>query len=472
MKALYERLVEQLWQPLRQKGSFAQNFAITLSGSAAVTVIGFLLTPVMSRIYPPSAYGQFAVFNSLVNNLAMVSTLTYTVAFLQPKEESKFHALVQLTGLLTLVTTVLMLLVLVVAGPFIRRWLHIEGLGNLLFLLPVLLMLFNLNSIMSSWYTREKKFMKRVSVDITTTLAGRGFTIGYGWVIAPTVVGLLLGDLFNRLTSKIALAAGSIRYSFGMLVRTFSWANVRAVAIEYKDFPLYFLPANFLNGLSAQLPIYVLTTGFGSTAVGLYSFSVGLLELPITLIGNALMPVFWQKATETHQQNPERLGGMVLDLYYKMLYLGLIPFGVVTIYGDLMFKFVFGPRWEMAGVYTSYLGYYYVFRLMSQVTAPVFTILNRQRFVLGTTIVLLLVRALTLGIGLWAHSLNLALLLFGVGSLLATFFLDLLVLGLLKLPILRIGLRTVAIAGTALLLLKGSRMLLESFLHLSPALAR
>jgi len=356
--------------------------------------------------------------------------------------------------------------VLVVAGPFIRRWLHIEGLGNLLFLLPVLLMLFNLNSIMNSWYTREKKFMKRVSVDITTTLAGRGFTIGYGWVIAPTVVGLLLGDLFNRLTSTIGLAAGSIRYSFGMLVRTFSWVNVRAVAIEYKDFPLYFLPANFLNGLSAQLPIYVLTTGFGSTAVGLYSFSVGLLELPITLIGNALMPVFWQKATETHQQNPERLGGMVLDLYYKMLYLGLIPFGIVTIYGDLMFKFVFGARWEMAGVYTGYLGYYYVFRLMSQVTAPVFTILNRQRFVLGTTVVLLVVRGTTLGIGLWAHNLNLALLLFGVGSLFTTFFLDLLVLGLLKLPILRIGLRTVAIAGTALLVLKGSRMLLETFVHL------
>ena len=466
MKALYVRLVEQLWRPLWQKGSFAQNFAITLSGSAAVTVIGFLLTPVMSRIYPPSAYGQFAVFNSLVNNLAMVSTLTYTVAFLQPKEESKFYALVQLTGLLTLVTTVLMLLVLVVAGPFIRHWLHIEGLGNLLFLLPVLLLLFNLNSIMNSWYMREKKFMKRVSVDISTTLAGRGFTIGYGWGVAPTVVGLLLGDVFNRLTSTISLAAGSIRHSFGMLVRTFSWANVRAVAIEYKDFPLYFLPANFLNGLSAQLPIYVLTTGFGSTAVGLYSFSVGLLELPITLIGNALMPVFWQKATETHQQNPERLGGMVLDLYYKMLYLGLIPFGVVTIYGDLLFKFVFGARWEMAGVYTGYLGYYYVFRLMSQVTAPVFTILNRQRFVLGTTVVLLVVRGTTLGIGLWAHNLNLALLLFGLGSLFTTFLLDLLVLGLLKLPILRIGLRTVAIAGTALLVLKGSRMLLETFVHL------
>ena len=120
----------------------------------------------------------------------------------------------------------------------------------------------------------------------------------------------------------------------------------------------------------------------------------------------------------------------------------------------------------MAGVYTGYLGYYYVFRLMSQVTAPVFTILNRQRFVLGTTMVLLVVRGATLGIGLWAYNLNLALLLFGVGSLFTTFFLDLLVLGLLKLPILRIGLRTVTIAGTALLVLKGSRMLLETFVHL------
>ena len=84
--------MHQNLQQVLRKGSFVQNFAITMSGSMAVTAIGFLLTPVMSRLYPPAAYGQFAVFNSLASNLAMVSTLSYTTAFLQPKDKEKFHS--------------------------------------------------------------------------------------------------------------------------------------------------------------------------------------------------------------------------------------------------------------------------------------------------------------------------------------------------------------------------------------------
>ena len=441
-----------------QKGSFAQNFAVTLSGSALVTAIGFLLSPVMSRIYPPAAYGQFAVFSSLASNLSMVTTLTYTAAFLLPKTEEKFFSLVQLTVALTIGMCMLLTGALVIGGSSVLHQLNVEALGNLFYTLPVVLLLFNLNSIMSGWYMREKQFLKRSSVEVTTALVGRGATIGYGWWAGGSVVGLLLGEFFNRLTSTVSLASGSIRHSFGTLWRTFSWANIWTVATEYREFPFYFLPASFINVLSTQLPIYALSSGFGSTPVGLYSFSVGLLEIPINLIGNAILPVFWQKATETHNNEPERLPGMTLSLYYKLLYLGLLPFGVITVYGDILFKFVFGARWEMAGVYTGYLGYYYVFKLMSQATSPIYTVMGKQRYILWSNILLLICRAIGLSIGLVLHNLNLALLLFGLGSLVATFLIDLQVLSMLKLPIWRITSRTLVIVGTTLLILKGIRL--------------
>ena len=450
--------MQQNLQALLQKGSFAQNFAVTLSGSAAVTAIGFLLTPVMSRIYPPAAYGQFAVFNSLLSNLSMVTTLTYQGAFLLPKEKEKFFSLVQLTVSLTIFTSLCLMGLMLLGGYKIVELFSLQPMGNLFYTLPVLLLLYNLNSIMHSWYQREKQFIKRSSVDVTTTLVGRGATIGYGWWAGGSVAGLLLGEFFNRLTSTVSLAAGNIRHSFGELWRTYSWKRVRAVALEYKSFPLYMLPASFINVLSTQLPIYALTTGFGSTPVGLYSFSVGLLEIPITLIGNAILPVFWQKAAETQHNEPERLPGITLSLYYKLLYLGLLPFGVITVYGDVLFKFVFGARWEMAGVYTGYLGYYYVFKLMSQATSPIYTIMEKQRYILWSNIALLAARAIGLGIGLYLHDLNLALLLFGVGSLLATFLIDIQVLSLLKLPVWRIALRTIAIVAATLVVLKGIRI--------------
>ena len=437
-----------------QKGSFAQNFAVMLSGSAAVTAIGFLLSPVMSRIYPPAAYGQFAVFSSLTSNLSMVTTLTYTGAFLLPKTQERFLALVQLTVFLTFAMCLFITGAMLLGGAQVLRLLNVEGLGNLFYTLPVLLLFFNLNSIMSSWYTRDKQFLKRTSVEVSTALVGRGTTIGYGWWAGGHVGGLLLGEFFNRLTSTVSLATGSIRFTFGTLWRTFSWAKIWEIAVEYKKFPLYFLPASFINVLSTQLPIYALSSGFGSTPVGLYSFSVGLLEIPINLIGNAILPVFWQKAAETQQNEPERLPGMTLSLYYKMLYLGLVPFGIITVYGDVLFKLVFGAQWEMAGVYTGYLGYYYVFKLMSQATSPIYTVMEKQRYILWSNIALLVARGAGLGIGLLLNDLNLALLLFGVGSLLVTFLIDMHVLSLLQLPVWRIALRTIAIVGATLVFLK------------------
>ena len=41
-----------------------------------------------------------------------------------------------------------------------------RSMGNLIYSLPVLLLLFNLGSIAAGWYQREKLFVKRVGVDI------------------------------------------------------------------------------------------------------------------------------------------------------------------------------------------------------------------------------------------------------------------------------------------------------------------
>ena len=441
-----QSVVSRNVQLLRQRGSFAQNFAVTFSGTAAVAAIGLIVTPFMARIYPPASYGQFAVFNSIITNLNLLTTLGYPGAMLQPRVRERFLALVHLTLLLTVAAVVLLTLALLLAADPLRHWLHLEGVGGWLYLIPPLLLLFNLNAVMFTWYTREKAFAKRAGVDVATTLAGRGFTLGYGWLTAGSVSGLVLGEVFNRLTATVSLLAGGIGRQLGELRHSFDWARIRAVAREYREFPLYFLPAGYVQTLSTQLPIFALSSGFGTTVVGLYSFSVSLLELPISLIGNAIAPVFLQKATETHAHEPERLPLITQELYYKMLYLGLVPFGAVTVFGDLLFRFAFGARWESAGLFTAFLGYYYVFRLTSQATGGIYTVFGRQRYLLLSNICLLLVRAAGLGIGLFRHDLNLALLLFGVGSLTTAFLTDMHILSLLKLPVARI-------AGRSLLLL-------------------
>lgn len=460
MQQRFRQFFHRVISPLAQRDSFARNFAVTLSGSTMVAAIGFILTPFMSRIYPPASYGQFAVFSAVVGNLNLLTTLGYPGAMLLPRLRQHFLALVHLSLILTLGAVIILSAALLLAAPALSAALKIEALGKWLYMIPILLLLFNLNAIMFTWYTRDKAFAKRASVDVTMALASKSFTISYGLLSGGVVGGLLFGEFFNRSVTTLVLFFGGIRQNVRELWTSFNWCEIKFVAHEYKSFPLYFLPAGYVNTISSQLPIFALTTGFGVTAVGLYSFSVSLLEIPINLIGNAIGPVFAQKAVDVHNNNPERLPGITLDLYNKLIYLGVIPFGLITVFGDWIFKFAFGSRWEGAGLFTAFLGYYYVFKLTSLATSGIYVVFNKQRYLLTTNIITLAIRAMALGIGLFLRDIKVAMLLFGAGSLVTSFGIDLHILHLLKLPVAKIALRTVIILSVVLVIFYFLRVLL------------
>lgn len=452
-----------LIEPLRQKGSFAQNFFISFSGSAFATVLGVLLTPIMTRLYPPASYGQVAVFNSISSNLAALSILAYHSALPLPKTKDKALALVQLTVFLSLVTFGVSMGAMLLFGDWIVSWLQVQEMGRWFYVLPVLVLLFNLSLVMSSWYTRTKEFGTRAGVDVVTTVMGRVFTLGYGWIAHGHPAGLILGDVMTKVTSFVGLLRSGMHRELGELRRSFSWQRIKTVAIEYREFPLYMLPGSYISTLSSQLPIYFLTSGFGSTVVGLYSFSITMLEMPVHLAGSAMAPVFYQKASEVYHSDPGRLKEITLSIYNKLLYVGLLPLGLLTVYGDWIFKIAFGARWEMAGVFTGYLGYYYIFKLTSQSTSTLYSVLSKQRYLLISNIVLLLTRGAALAIGLYLHDVNLTLMLFGLGSLLCIFVVDMHILHLVELPVLKIALRTILLLGSTLLLLKILRHGIEYF---------
>jgi O-antigen/teichoic acid export membrane protein len=445
-------------QALRQRGSFAQNFAVMFSATAATAAVGLLVSPIMSRLYAPAAYGVFAVFNGLVTNVTMVSTLAYPSAFLLPRLDKRFHALVHLSVLLAFANfAVVTVILLLFQGPLLR-WLQVEALGNWVYAVPGTALVYNLTLIMNGWYLRTKEFRKQASINVATTLAGRALTLGAGVVLHGSATGLLLGEVFNKLVAAGSVFFSGINQRLGLLMKSFSWARIRAVAYEYREYPFYVAPSGYFETLAFQLPTLLLTSTFGPTAVGLYAFSTSLLELPIGIIGKAVGPVFFQKATETFEREPERLPGLCLDLYNKLLYLGLVPFGIITVYGDWLFRFVFGARWESAGLFTAYLGYYYVFRLASTATGPIYAVLRRQRLALWGIILLVSTRAASLGVGIYMHDVNLGMMLFGFSSLAVTFGVDMNILSLLKLPVWRIALRSVALVFITLGILFAIRL--------------
>jgi hypothetical protein len=69
-----------------RKSSFVKNVLVVMSGTAAVQIIDFALSPIMSRLFSPSDFGIFDSFDAVFGVIAAGVTLEYTHATMLPKE--------------------------------------------------------------------------------------------------------------------------------------------------------------------------------------------------------------------------------------------------------------------------------------------------------------------------------------------------------------------------------------------------
>ena len=102
----------------------------------------------------------------------LLMSMTYPNAVPLPKTKSQALALMLLSWVLAVGSFLLVSVVLPLFGPWIMAWLDVQALGYWFYMLPVLLMLYNLASLLSPWYTRTEEFRTRAGVDVVTSIVG------------------------------------------------------------------------------------------------------------------------------------------------------------------------------------------------------------------------------------------------------------------------------------------------------------
>ena len=79
----YVQYVHAKFEALR--GSlFVRHILIVATGTATAQAIGFLASPVISRLYTPEQFGGFAIFTTLTSLFVTVSALGYESAVVLP----------------------------------------------------------------------------------------------------------------------------------------------------------------------------------------------------------------------------------------------------------------------------------------------------------------------------------------------------------------------------------------------------
>ena len=191
------------------------------------------------------------------------------------------------------------------------------------------------------------------------------------------------------------------------------YLEIKQLAKKYIDFPLYRAPEVFIYSVSQNIPVLLLSSLFGPASAGFYNIGRTVLGLPSNLIGQAIGDVFYSRVSEAANNN-EDLNYIIKKATITLFLIGLLPFGLVILFGPFLFEVVFGKEWFTAGEYARWiaLSSYAVF--INKPSVRALPVLRAQRFQLVFTILILIGQVISLSIGFFVFKNDIiALALFG-----------------------------------------------------------
>jgi len=384
---------------------FVRNVALVATGTAGAQAITMAFAPIITRLYGPEPFGLLGTFQAILTVAMPIAALTYPIAIVLPKSDDDARGIAKLSARLALTMAILLAIIILVAGDFIVNLLSLQAIAGFLLLIPLAMFFNALQQIMQQWLIRKNQFKVTARIAVSQSLILNSSKVGAGFFYPVGAILIVLATLGNALYAmQLWFGAKKWANSEGQIDRLKTKkVNLKTLAYKHRDFPYYRAPQVFLDGISQGLPVLMLASFFGPTSAGFYTLGRTVLGLPSTVIGNAVGQVFYPRIAQAANNN-ENLTRLIIKATLLLAAVGFIPFFIVVIFGPILFSFVFGEEWRMAGEYASWLALWLYFMFMNRPANHAIPVLDVQKFYLIFTVI-------TLGIRL--GSLYYGLILFG-----------------------------------------------------------
>lgn len=337
------------------RSRFWRSVATVSSGVAIGHIVVLLSMPILSRLFKPEEFGVLAIFASASAVLAIGATARYELPIVIARSNNTAKSLFQLciftaAGLATAILTSL-----VFFGSSVVSRLRVPDLEPYLYLIPLYVFLAGAMVSLNQWACRDAKFplmaagqtIRMTTMVVVQLLAGFA-ALGQGGLIFGLVSGHAVAVLiiFAMLQPRIKSAAPS---------RWRQWRRHIAVARSYARFPKFGLPQELINSVSQHLPNFILAAFFGPAIAGSYWIAARVLQVPATLLGNAVRQVFLKRIAEEMNEGTSATS-TVLRVTFALFAAGSIFFLPVVIFGPTVFSFFLGEEWDVAGELARWMG--------------------------------------------------------------------------------------------------------------------
>ena len=325
-------------------------FAVA-SGTALAQVVVVAFSPLITRIYSPEVFGLQGVFLSLISILGPLIALRYPMAIIIADSDDEALKIGRLALYVAITVACIMWGVLLVGGQTVTTLIGAEGLGALVFLLPLALLSVAVQNISDYRAARLGVFRLVGIVSVLQALV--------------TNLARVLGGLWSPVAAiliavtTLAPAVKSAMFMVGskeMRARAPALKRSDAIALlkKHRDFPIFRAPTDLIHALSQSAPIILLSALYSPTAAGFYLLAHTVIKLPLNILGSALGNVVYARIAELSREKRALFPFVVRVTAFQLA----IPGGSLAVsafFFPPIFQFVFGENWMDSGTYAQWM---------------------------------------------------------------------------------------------------------------------
>ncbi|OGR90784.1 MAG: hypothetical protein A3J74_05710 [Elusimicrobia bacterium RIFCSPHIGHO2_02_FULL_57_9] len=372
---------------------------IVVTGTAIAQVITVCTTPVLTRMYTPDQFGVLSIFVVILSGATIVSCLCYEPAVVLPADEASAIKLLIGCILISALMAGFSYISLLSAAAPIARFFNITDSLSMLWWIPWTIIGMGLFQAFTYWNMRLKKFKYLAASRICQSGVTAAVQIKGGLIGAGSSY-LIYGQLLGLFVAVLVLGYETISQRFRMLVHGLLRPQELAAPLnQYRNFPLYSTWGTLMNTAAFQCVPLLLLKFHGTTVVGLYFLASRVVSMPMSLIGNALGQVLYQRVSDQLGQG-QNIAKLIAKVVGGSILVWTPPFFLLFLFSPAIFSIFFGSQWNSAGYYAQALIPLFLLQLITSPASVVLIALNKQHIAARLQAILLAVALLSLGLTL------------------------------------------------------------------------
>ncbi len=385
---------------LERRSEFFRNSFYLLRANFIAQFLVVLSAPILTRLYSPEVFGQYAFFSAATYIAVSVATFRFDWSIPNARTGGEAAALLRLGFYCALVTSLAVIALMSITFICQYKVFPNSGIGHAIFLIPLAILGLSTIELFNSWFVRvgnlEPLGQVKIALSLSNTLLsllGGLAKIGVAGMIGAFIVSLWIGvAMFFSQTAGIQ--------------RDMERARKRRILATFRRFrreAAFSTAVSLTNALSATSSTFLMAIYFTIQELGWFALMQRMALLPVGVISSSIAASFWSKgATLARRGSFLELRLLHLQMTRKLT-ITIIPIAI----GCVSAPFVIGPlfgdnAWTPAG--------YILLAMMPHIIgAAVFSPTNhlivygKQSYQLATDIVSIVLTILSILIATYWH---------------------------------------------------------------------